>query len=402
MSEYDGRSDWKAQESLGALGEKYYFIVVKFGYTMLMAVCMMMKKEGGSSMHYALMLVAAAVCTSLTCMYETVSSRNKRWFWAAEAAAVGISMHFLGNEFIFLLPLVMSDTILAFQLPLYIQPVSLVGMIYAHDKFTYFMIGIFTMVIYCQHYGLILQYRRSVEKYEQQEMKLKTSIENSTLEFKNEMRRTNLHYENIMLQDKARLSQELHDKLGHRINGSVYQLEACRAIAAADPQRADEMLVRVTDSLREGMDEIRALLRQERPDGKRMALLGLNSLCEECRTQYGIEATLHIAGDSGRIDERVWNVIYDNCCEAVTNALKYSECSRIVIEMNVLNQILRCCVSDDGKGCGDIRDGMGLQGMKQRVGALGGTVDISGSGGFRINMLIPIEQQGDFDTWQSR
>ena len=48
-------------------------------------------------------------------------------------------------------------------------------------------------------------------------------------------------------------------------------------------------------------------------------------------------------------------------------------------------------MSDNGKGCEDIRDGMGLEGIKRRVTQLGGTAHISGDGGFTINMLIPIE-----------
>lgn len=373
---------------LKELWNRNYFVAVKFGYALLTTVCITIKRDPGSSMDYALTLVAAAVCASLTCIYETAG--NKKIFLAVEAAALLASMIFFGSELIFMLPLVISDAVFEFKVPPYLLAATLFGTIYAPDKFTYITMCLFTAIIYYQHYGIILKYRRSAENYEQQEMRLKNSIETNALEFKNEIRRTNLHYENIMLQDKARLYQELHDKLGHRINGSIYQLEACRAIALTNPQKADEILSRVNKSLREGMDEIRALLRQERPDSRRMALLQLNSLCEECRAQYGIKAVLNITGDSGRIDERMWGTIFDNCCEAVTNALKYSECSRIDIEINVLNKMLRCCVSDNGKGCDLIQDGMGLRGMKQRIGSLGGTMDISGDCGFRINMLIPI------------
>ena len=156
------------------------------------------------------------------------------------------------------------------------------------------------------------------------------------------------------------------------------------------PEKADEILGRVTQSLRDGMDEIRAVLRSERPDGRRKALLGLNLLCEECKTQYGIDVQLTIEGDSGRIDEKMWSVIYDNCCEAVTNAMKYAQCDSMRIEIRVLNQMLRCCVSDNGKGCRNIRDGMGLEGIKRRVAELSGTAHISGDNGFVINMLIPL------------
>lgn len=365
-----------------------YFIAVKLVYGLLAILYIMINSNGDSSMDHALELADAAVCASLLCIYETV--RSKKIFLAFEALAVIASVSLFCNELIFLLPLVICDAVFEFNQPPYLLSASLLGTIYAHDRFTYIIVCIFTFIIYCQHYSMILKYRRSAQDYEQQEMNLKSSIEDKALEFSNQIRQTSLHYENIMLQDRARISQQLHDKLGHRINGSIYQLEACRAVAYTDMQKADEIMERVTDSLREGMDEVRSFLRQERPDGRRMALLQLNSLCEECRVQYGIEAELDITGDSGRIGEDMWGVIFDNCCEAVTNALKYSQCSVINIEINVLNKVLRCCVSDNGKGCEIIQEGMGLHGIKNRVGSLGGTVHISGSTGFTINMLMPI------------
>ena len=371
--------------------EKHYFVFVKFGYVLLMAAYLLMNSESANRGN-ALTLAAAALCACVMAVYETAKQKKRRiLLLGAEWAAVLLGMKFCGGGFIVLLPVAVCDAVSLLQWPPYLFAVSLIGMVMTYDKFTYLLLCLLTSVIYWQHSGMILKYRKSAEDYEEQELQLKNSIESSAADFKDEIRRTNLHYENIMLQDKARLSQALHDKLGHRINGSIYQLEACRAIASSNPEKADEILVRVTQSLRDGMDEIRAVLRSERPDRKRMAMLGLNLLCEECKSQYGIDAQLTIEGDSGRINEQTWSVIYDNCCEAVTNAMKYAGCSRMRIEIRVLHQMLRCCVSDNGKGCEDIRDGMGLEGIKRRVTQLGGTAHISGDGGFTINMLIPIE-----------
>lgn len=85
-------------------------------------------------------------------------------------------------------------------------------------------------------------------------------------------------------------------------------------------------------------------------------------------------------------------MVLDNSCEAITNSLKYSKCSKISIEIAVLNKLLRCCISDNGKGCENISDGMGIQGMKQRIEKLGGVINIDGMSGFTINMLIPINK----------
>lgn len=375
---------------MSELWEKHYFVFVKFGYVLLMAAYMMLHSENAYR-GKVLTLLTAAFCTCFISVYETISRKSeKHLLLAAEWVCVLMGMKLCGSGFAVLLPVIVSDAVCLLQLPSYLFCCSLIGLVSIDDKFTYLMLCLLTTVIYWQHSGMILRYRKYARNYEEQELQLKNSIETSAADFRNELRRANLHYENIMLQDKARLSQALHDKLGHRINGSVYQLEACRAIAGSNPEKADEILARVTRSLRDGMDEIRAVLRSERPDGKRMALLGLNLLCEECRSQYGIDAQLTVEGDSGRITGQMWSVIYDNCCEAVTNAMKYAQCDSMRIEIRVLNQMLRCCVSDNGKGCRNIRDGMGLEGIKRRVAELSGTAHISGDDGFVINMLIPL------------
>ena len=379
------------EENDSGLWEKHYFVLVKFGYVLLMAAYMILHSANESRVN-AFTLAIAALSACVMAIYETIARRNlKGWLLAGEFACVLLGMKFCGSGFAVLLPVAVCDAVSFFSLPPYLFSLSLIGMLTTGDKFTYLMLCLLTSVIYWQHSGMILRYRQSAEQYEEQELRLKDSIETSAAAFKSEIRRTNLHYENAMLQDKARLTQELHDKLGHRINGSIYQLEACRAIAQSNPEKADEILGRVTQSLRDGMDEIRAVLRSERPDGRRKALLGLNLLCEECKTQYGIDVQLTIEGDSGRIDEKMWSVIYDNCCEAVTNAVKYADCSRMSIEIKVLHQLLRCCVSDNGKGCENIRDGMGLEGIRRRVTELGGSAHISGENGFIINMLIPLQ-----------
>ena len=290
---------------LSELWEKHYFIFVKLGYVLLMAAYMLLHSEIAYRSN-VLTLAMAAVCSFVMAVYETTASPKRYGLMVAETVCVLAGIKYCGGGFTVLLPVAIGDAVSVLRLPPYLFALSLIGMLAVGDKFTYLMICLLTAVIYWQHTGIILRYRKSAVNYEEQELQLKNSIETSAADFQNEIRRTNLHYENVMLQDKARLSQALHDKLGHRINGSVYQLEACRAIARSHPDKADEILGRVTQSLRDGMDEIRAVLRSERPDDKRMTLLGLNLLCEECKSQYGIDAQLTIEGDSGRISEKMW------------------------------------------------------------------------------------------------
>lgn len=194
--------------------------------------------------------------------------------------------------------------------------------------------------------------------------------------------------QNKLLEEREGLSQALHDKLGHAINGSVYQLEAVKVIMEKEPHAAKGMVQAVINELRGGMDEIRLILRKERPAKHEMALVQLKKLCSECQ-QKGIETELYTEGELQKVPECYLHIILDNTYEAVSNSLKYSKCSKIEIKIHVMNQVIRCMVADNGIGCGTFTDGMGIAGMRRRVREVNGILDFETEAGFKINMLFP-------------
>lgn len=238
-------------------------------------------------------------------------------------------------------------------------------------------------LLYCQQKYIIEWYKRQDVENQRAEYRLKNY-------YKDELKQSRLHYENILLQEKGRISQALHDKLGHSINGSLYKLEAAKLLIDKRPRESGTILQEVIDNLRGSMDEIRVILRNEKPDKKRMALMSLQTLCEECEEQYHIQTVLEVEQEEGVIPEKIWEIILDNTFEAVTNSLKYSGCGKIEIHIVVLGEVVRCTIRDDGKGAADYEDGMGIQGMKKRVRDARGYLDIESEAGFVINMILPI------------
>ena len=156
-----------------------------------------------------------------------------------------------------------------------------------------------------------------------------------------------------------------------------------------EPETAKKMTQAVIDQLRTGMDEIRAILRKERPKKYKLALLQLQQLCDECN-QKGVEAQLVIEGELSKVSEKYLEIILDNAFEAVSNSLKYAKCTKIDIKIHVLNQMVRCSISDNGVGCDAIEDGMGIAGMRRRVREVNGILDFETEIGFTINILLPL------------
>ena len=245
------------------------------------------------------------------------------------------------------------------------------------------------VILYVQHNYVVADYRRRMKEDVLTEQSLKRDMREREVATKAELARSALIAENQILEERAALSQTLHDKLGHNINGSVYQLEAVKVLMEKDPERATAMVQAVIDQLRTGMDEIRAILRKERPEKKDLALLQLYKLCEDCNNK-GVETEFEKEGDIAQIPDTLWEVILDNAYEAVSNAMKYARCTRIDIRIVIMNRMVRCSIRDNGIGCKEVKDGMGISGMRQRVRTAGGTIDLETEAGFTVNMLLPI------------
>lgn len=340
------------------------------------------------------MLLLLALYIGTIALKEMFRNWKKGVFLLAGAGVVVAILHFGGNAY-FLLSYFMAYEILSYlrerfdvRAFWYLFPGVLLLMPGPCETLTKLTYLIFLLICYYQHDFVVRSYRKQTLEDTMLEQRLKKDMYQKEFETKAELQRSMLKAENQILEDRASLSQALHDKLGHGINGSIYQLEAIKLLMKKDPERSGAMIQTVIDQLRTSMDEIRAILRKERPEKKELALLQLYKLCEDCNAK-GVEATLETAGDVSLVPEMAWEVILDNAFEAVTNAMKYAKCKKIMIKIIVMNQMIRCSISDDGKGCAEIKEGMGIAGMRRRVREAGGTISFETETGFTVNMLLP-------------
>ena len=296
-----------------------------------------------------------------------------------------------GKSFILLGFYLIYEAFIFFKVPAYcfFLPLGLVFIDTPIGFLAQFLILSMMTGCYIQQEFVVSSYKKQIQEETILEQGLKRDMETREQATKAELKRNMLAASNQILEERSNLAQALHDKLGHNINGSIYQLEAIKLLMDKDPEKSKQMTQAVIDQLRTGMDEIRAILRKERPEKKDLALLQIYKLCEDCN-QKGVETNLEIEGDVTQITDRLWEVILDNAFEAVSNSMKYARCKNILIKINILNKFIRCSITDDGVGCEKIKDGMGISGMRNRVRSVNGTLDFVSEAGFTVNMLLPI------------
>ena len=349
------------------------------------------------------MLLLVLLYVSAVATKELFEGKARIVFYVAAFVLWGLLMAFFGKGFI--LPGVFLGMEVFLDLRVRYYPYFLFYLVVlmpgAGDKTVLLIMITMLLSLYLQHEFVVIPYREQMQAETVTQQGLKRDIRQKESEAQEEHKKSVLMAENRILEERASLSQTLHDKLGHNINGSIYQLEASKLLLEKDPERAKGMIQAVIDQLRTGMDEIRAILRKERPEKKKLALLQLHELCDDCSNK-GVEAELVTEGDLSVISDELWEVMLDNIFEAVTNSLKYSGCRRIDIGIVVLNRMIKCTISDDGCGCAEINPGMGLSGMRKRIREAGGTIDFRSTPdaetddgslspiGFQVSMLLPI------------
>jgi signal transduction histidine kinase len=95
---------------------------------------------------------------------------------------------------------------------------------------------------------------------------------------------------------------------------------------------------------------------------------------------------------SARIDPAAEGTAYYVVAEAVTNAQKHAKASRIRIRAGVARRTLHLEIIDDGVGGATETAGCGLNGLRDRVEAAGGTLEVESAAGrgTRVAAVIPI------------
>ncbi|MDX3240087.1 HAMP domain-containing sensor histidine kinase [Streptomyces sp. ME03-5709C] len=190
--------------------------------------------------------------------------------------------------------------------------------------------------------------------------------------------------------ERQRLARELHDEVGQTLTAVVLQLGRSADLAPA-PLRED--LRQVQETTRAGLDEIRRIARRLRPGV--LEELGLHSALRALAGEF-TTPELTVVDHSGpalpALDHETELVLYRVAQEAVTNAARHSGADRVEIHVGAAPgggaQLL---VRDNGKGIGDVPEGAGIRGMRERALLIGAvlTVGAAPGGGTEVSLRVP-------------
>jgi len=112
----------------------------------------------------------------------------------------------------------------------------------------------------------------------------------------------------IKFQERDRLARLLHNQLGHSMTGSIMQLEAASLLFDEDAQRAGEIIRRVSATLREGLEGVRASLKAVKPDPSLMGEQRIKKILSEFEGAHDLNAELVLQGPTREVPVLLWHI----------------------------------------------------------------------------------------------
>ncbi|MEG1296061.1 MAG: histidine kinase [Niameybacter sp.] len=188
--------------------------------------------------------------------------------------------------------------------------------------------------------------------------------------------------------ERNQLAQKLHDKMGHLLAGNVMQLEAIKFILVKDQTKGLELLNRVIEGLRDGMEEIRFTLKDLKPATSENGLTQVKEILEDFKEKSGITSDLLYKGDLASVGLEVWFAIHENLKETLTNFMKYSSANQFEVRIEVMHQVIKVVFKDNGVVKQPVGHGLGLIGIEERTLGIGGKIIVNTENGFETIMLI--------------
>ena len=190
---------------------------------------------------------------------------------------------------------------------------------------------------------------------------------------------------------RRRIERDLHDGVQQRLIAQLLHLRAMQRRAQKDPAAAAVMLDSVISDLQEAIDELREVARGIHPST--LTRSGLGPSLSSLAARAGLPVRLHCSVQQ-RLPEAVEAATYFVCSEALTNMAKHARATASEVSVQLSAGAVEAVINDNGIGGVVVQRGGGLEGLCDRVHALGGNLEIFSPVGLGTTLQVSIPLDG--------
>lgn len=202
------------------------------------------------------------------------------------------------------------------------------------------------------------------------------------------------HLQQVREEERGHLARELHDELGALLTAAKLDVARLKSRMGSESPDALQRLQHLTETLNSVIALKRRIIEDLRPSS--LSNLGLHASLEILTREFGDRSALPVTTnlEPVELDESSQLTVYRLVQESLTNIGKYAQASQVTVSLQNYGAHISVDVHDDGKGFDTSHFGTaghGLTGMRHRVEAAGGRLNItsSASNGTHVSAVLP-------------
>lgn len=199
-----------------------------------------------------------------------------------------------------------------------------------------------------------------------------------------------------IMEERNRVSQDLHDTIGHIFTSVITSLDALPFVMKANQAEAENSIKEISSLARRGLDDVRKTIHQLAPIEEHQSLSqSFDQIINEFRKHTGTKVDFYMEGPEREMGERIKFTLIRCLQEGLTNAKRHGLATYLLVILSFTEESLMLWIKDNGKGSTSIHLGFGLQTMKDRLQTLNGSFRIKSEvhEGTEIQCLIPLGKE---------
>ncbi len=218
-----------------------------------------------------------------------------------------------------------------------------------------------------------------------------------------ELTAANLGYSEFMqlarrqsaVEERNRITRDIHDGVGYTLTNIIMLSEVAIDVCPHDAPLLKENLDAIRMQAKTGLFDTRRSLRELRctDSGEPRGAAALGALVDTYSRSTRVAAKTEVLTPPTVLeDSTIFITTYRFVQEALTNTFRHGHASRVVVRVQRDTGWLIVSVVDNGIGDAEVEEGIGLQGMRERIEELGGELHYNGIGGFSVIARLPVQE----------
>ncbi len=196
--------------------------------------------------------------------------------------------------------------------------------------------------------------------------------------------------------ERHRISSEIHDTVGYSLTNILMTIEAANALIDKDHTRAHSALTRAISEAQNCLEETRHSMHKIRANELREAV-GLQAIAHLARSfseATGMEVRVEYGNAPESFGGELDLVLFRIIQEGLTNSFRHGMASLVRISLWINAGQLKVTILDNGRSTSKIIEGLGISGMRERIGNVGGSVEFNNQQeGFIIRVNLPLPKE---------